>query len=515
MKNNIIKLKYKFIWIIIIIIFFFIICIYNKNVIKRIEYLTNSPYCKNFDCSEIQRKDGITYKNCLAGDPTCKENQPCSICTKDSTNISCINNNNCVGDNEDPYGQQNHLGHDVGCCPGTAKFLNTWDNDGRNYYKCCKTNNNHTNIHNNDQGIPCTTDVDCADHGGKCSDGQCINFIPISPPKQGCETNNDCGSGMICQGGQCVYSGGGGGNSPDIKTQPNNSVQIINNTSENPLHVYLQSLIGSGGNPTVWNKIGGQGQVAPPVKYAPDGSQPANDVGAGWWCVVTLAPKEWILLHIPDDMPPEVAWSIRPLKYRNGRPCDGAPGDCGMPILIESGKEMVGDMSAVDGVNFLNKYEMTGKNGIKVIDFNKNPCRAIMEAGENVNPKGCRNPSVDGIYNTTDPSGENYIPIDKCINDNQPGKGLFHNPNVGPHCWGNDPCPAGTCNLVGISKVWCDTIHHGQCASSSTNWKGLDTSPACQQKNSNTTYCFSHDDANSSPMFSYPYKIKITYSDLL
>ena len=345
---------------------------------------------------------------------------------------------------------------------------------------------------------------------------------PKADPKTDPCKNIICTTGNECKNGICVTSY----KYIDIKDQPNNSVQIINNTTENPLYVYFESLINSKNNPTIWNKIDGQGNIQPPVNYSPTGSQKANDVGAGWWCVVTLAPTEWILLHIPDDMPHGVAWSVRPLKYRNGKPCNGATGDCGMPILIESGKDMVGDMSAVDGVNFLNKYEMTSTLGYTTIDFNTNPCSDV-----GLNPKGCRNPSINGIFKDN---------INPCLNENWPGQtckddsdcsrkaqgqtckdnkctpsGLQYNPTLGKNCWGNDPCPAGTCNVTGKTLTWCDKIHTGQCANSTSTWNGQGGSDNCSAKNKFTTYCYSHDDANSSPNFASPYKMKITYRDLV
>lgn len=192
-----------FIWIgLSIYIFFLIFYLFsdykignNKIVmLSQVENLTSSPSCKTFDCSDVKGPVGTTYKTCLSGDPTCKEGQRCSVCTSESTNPSCYDDGHCAGDGEEPYGQPGHEGHDVGCCPGTKQFMNKWDGpQGRNYQKCCIPKSS---------GIPCSTDVDCADHGGKCSNGQCIT----PPPSGGCKTNSDCGSGMICQGGQCVAS---------------------------------------------------------------------------------------------------------------------------------------------------------------------------------------------------------------------------------------------------------------------------------------------------------------------
>ena len=79
-------------------------------------------------------------------------------------------------------------------------------------------------------------------------------------------------------------------------------------------------------------------------------------------------------MQIPDFSPKQ-AWSIRPIKkFKDGTFCTGSPGDCGMPILVETGKNMVGDSSAVDGINFGLKYQLTTNNGIKTTETVGNPC---------------------------------------------------------------------------------------------------------------------------------------------
>lgn len=342
---------------------------------------------------------------------------------------------------------------------------------------------NNTSSNNN-----CKNSADCS-YDQSCQNGSCEN----------CTKESDCPANQTCSNSKCVDIGASG---PAIESQQDNTVQLVNQTSENPLHIYMECLPGKSTSAIqAWVKIDGQGNIDPPVNYSPSGTQPANDVGAGWWCVATLKPNEWMLLKIPDFVD-GVAWSARPLKYFNGKPCTGGGGDCGMPILIESGKNMVGDMSAVDGVNFLNKYEMTAKDGITVIDFNNNPCKAV-----GLNPKGCRNPSVNGIFKPG---------INPCLNNNDgQHKGCWSDPSSGYYCWCNKPCPAGTCNLSGDSLKWCDTIHTGQCANSESHWDDNGIGYAeCGPKNKFTTYCYSHDDANSSPYFSAPYKMKITYRDL-
>eukprot|EP00122_Pirum_gemmata_P012380 Pgem_evm1s11503 len=263
--------------------------------------------------------------------------------------------------------------------------------------------------------------------------------------------------------------------STTIDSQPENTVQIINDTNENPLYVFCAYSSDTLAAPsTEWQKLSGGGTIGSPLKFGPNGTKLANDAGAGTWQVAALSPGETIVLQIPNFTANQ-AWSLRPLKKRNGKFCTGAPDDCGMPVLVESGKNMVGDMSAVDGVNFLLKYEMTAVKGLTTIDFNTNPCRAIGAP----NNQGCITPAKDFAG------------------------------------WNNPPCPAGTCKLQGKQLAWCDAIHTGQCANSKATWSNAGVGYAgCQPDNKFTTYCYSHDDANSSPTFSAPYKMRLAYSDL-
>ena len=297
--------------------------------------------------------------------------------------------------------------------------------------------------------------------------------------------------------------------------QPDGTVQIINNTTESPFHVYIEYANfnpGPGGGaplnppPSPWAILNSSAGVtiSTPIQFYPAANPPAgtkppyhppNAVGSATWQIITMPSQgDTALLKIPDFTAGQ-PWSVRPLKYHDpNTPCGGAEGDCGMPILIESGKDMVGDMSAVDGANFLLCYQLTAKDGPTIMDFKTNPCRA---AG--LNPKGCANPSVDGIF---DPS---LVGTAGCL------------PAGSQHCWLSAPCPAGTCNLTGASKAWCDAVNDGQCANSSSHWSKQQQTggpDSCTKHNLFTTYCYSHNDAPSSPWFSSPYKMKLTYSDL-
>lgn len=271
---------------------------------------------------------------------------------------------------------------------------------------------------------------------------------------------------------------------PPHSEQPADTVSL-SNAGKNTMTIYIEYANYTPKNngysldppPEKWTILNGHGQLSDPINFYPATNPPTganppytapNDVGAGTWQLLTLEPGEWVLLKIPN-FKPQQAWSIRPLK-------DGI----GKPILIEAGRDMVADMSAVDGVNYFVKYTLTTAKGPTTIDFNTNPCKAL-----GLNIAGCVNPAVDGLF--------------------KPGTN-----------WESDPCPAGTCNTDSVTKIWCDTIHTGQCANSSTltGWMKQGGPVECTSSNLYTTYCYSHDDASSSPTFTAPYKIQLIYSDL-
>ena len=75
-----------------------------------------------------------------------------------------------------------------------------------------------------------------------------------------------------------------------------------------------------------------------------------------------------------------------------------------------------------------------------------------------------------------------------------------------------------TADQVARLEGWCDAVNDGQCANSSSHWtdgqRGSGGPDSCSKNNLFTTYCYSHNDAPSSPFFSAPYQMKLTYSDL-
>ena len=130
-----------------------------------------------------------------------------------------------------------------------------------------------------------------------------------------------------------------------------------------------------------------------------------------------------------------------------------------MPILIEAGKDAVGNMSAVDGINFKVKYEIndteyesvrgTGlKNGPTTIEVTHNPCKD--------KTKGCR--SAFKQVCDENPSALCSGNPEGCTNTGCTDKVFEHGkyPN-------SKNCFHGTCNLIGDVKEYCDTIKIGQC----------------------------------------------------
>jgi hypothetical protein len=89
--------------------------------------------------------------------------------------------------------------------------------------------------------VTCKTKEDCP-FGQKCDNNECK---PIS----NCETKEDCNNHGTCSSGNRVCNQGWSGDNcktqnspstPSINKQPDSSIQIVNNTSENYLHVMFE-----------------------------------------------------------------------------------------------------------------------------------------------------------------------------------------------------------------------------------------------------------------------------------
>lgn len=319
----------------------------------------------------------------------------------------------------------------------------------------------------------------------------------------------------------------------NIVDQDDNTVQIVNNTSENPLHIYFKYRDDylSGGEP--WETIDGKTLTEMDLYQDPVGNELMTRLHAilgpqSIYYELKLYQNESSILRIPDfDPDPHNKFRISPVRYVNGLPVLSTEE---MPILIEAGKGAVGNMSAVDGINFKIKYEIndteyesvrgTGlKNGPTTIEVTHNPCKD--------KTKGCRS-AFKQVCNEN-PSALCSGNPERCANTGCTAEVFKHGeyPN-------SENCFHGTCNLIGDVKKYCDTIKIGQCLPPNQTYppdlkpgQGYNPAPpplgngpspghypGCYAENKYTTYCFDYDDNNSSPKFVSPYKMKITYTDL-
>ncbi len=183
----------------------------------------------------------------------------------------------------------------------------------------------------------------------------------------------------------------------DITSQDESTVQICNNTSENPLHVFLQC----GSTTQNWNKVDdGPGAVSPsPVDWSK--GTPFDPLGADIFQEVIIPKNSQLILQIPDGfLTKQGTYASRifaihmknssndflTLNDRNPQ----AKLSLQQPILVEGGKDVVADMSAVDGINFKVRYELTSDNNqVMVMNILQNPCDGISTGGMDI---GCANP---------------------------------------------------------------------------------------------------------------------------
>lgn len=278
---------------------------------------------------------------------------------------------------------------------------------------------------------------------------------------------------------------------------------------------------------------------------------------------VELNPGEWVILRLPESN--NQAFTIWPHSLCNGVNClSGAnptsqpgfyrvsgdwqnpwPSGGGYTICdlahgcdnsfpsagatkIEAGKDMVSDISMVDGYNHSVKMEIS----TEINDMKGN----VYSSDESivVNPQDCnygiRNYAADtnkgmiGCSNTfKDGNQKSPISWDTWNGENKPryrdlsaeGQGGFCNFEKVPWNGCTYPCAGaanpnitnwqGTCYAP--SREYCKTIHEDNYPGDPPYYYGDKT------RGKFTAYCFSHDDDNSSPELKFPYKLKLTFGD--
>lgn len=288
----------------------------------------------------------------------------------------------------------------------------------------------------------------------------------------------------------------------DIQSQPKSSLQIVNCTSESPLHVFL------GTRTNAWVKLGGSPEAA--VNGAIDWGKrdlPAWDpVGAGLLSEAVIPRGGFLVLGLPSDMQGH-AFRVTPLKLRNN---DSTPLTSSAmahtrvvkqwPILLEGGQDVVADSSAVDGINFKMKYELTSDGGaIKTMEVHQNPCQGL--DSKYLLDVGCRCPaSVDCPKSM--PTCECH-PSTQICKFNKCSDILFSVP----------------ANLDRYFNEYDGGEDVKKFINRSSNLKPDGAlSRYCQALQANsgdfTAYCYDYNDLSSSPWLRSPYKMRVTYTDL-
>jgi len=297
-------------------------------------------------------------------------------------------------------------------------------------------------------------------------------------------------------------------------------MQIINNTREDYLHVFFQVV-----NNAPWIKTSGSGNIYPVVDWdKKEGGYSWDPLGAKLAQEAIIPKGEILIVKIPDTKGDAfVVQAIKmvdsklnkPLEWKDGSPENRKGGTIKKvvtqwPVLIEGGKDMVADASAVDGINFKINYSLTtGDNNIYNMTIHKNPC-------ENLPDKykldiGCRNPAKIDCSSFNDYSAQDTCsckPNTQNCAFNDCSRLLFNIPDDIKqyyHCYdGGKSGPNGEVVKPFINnsknlkdnalKKFCDVIQ----------WN----------TGNFTTYCYDYNDTSSSPYLRAPYKIRIEYTDL-
>ncbi len=294
-------------------------------------------------------------------------------------------------------------------------------------------------------------------------------------------------------------------------TQPDSSIVITNDTSLQFLHVFLQVVdnkpwtVLSHTGATLYPQIDwGEHVEGKGVAWDPLGAKIAQE------CVI--AQKSSVTLHIPDtDGHAFVIMAVhmvsdtdQPLVLRDGlhrRHSTIAKVKKQAPLLIEAGKDMVADTSAVDGINFRVTYSLTtGTDTIQTMRITRNPCANISEKYQL--EVGCQNPAkVECSTATVDcMPGTQNCKFNECTDK------LFNIPNsMEKYKYEYDD---GDKTNKPVKRL----------ANNSQNLKDNALKQFCTdiQHDSGdfTTYCYDYNDVGSSPWFRAPYKITVNYQDL-
>ena len=312
-----------------------------------------------------------------------------------------------------------------------------------------------------------------------------------------------------------------------LTEQETTSIQLVNATSQDFLHIFLQSY---GESYTL--KSNTSAIINPPITYTSATALPT--LGALIYSEAIIPKGTYIIVDIPVK---DKGFRITPLKHKNQ--------DSATPLTKETtanqwavsneltyGPGGVANVSAVDGINYRLKYELTTSDGVKEMSINKNPCDRLSARYQL--EVGCRNPTKLDCNDTNMPScleksNENKDGINWCgatatcksstqvCKFNDCTKSVFNVPDDLNQYYNvfDTTGNAGTCQRLPSTQGQCPVKKF---VMDSSNLKDGPLKHFCEDVQFNngdfTTYCYDYNDSSSSPIFSGDHKLKITYFDL-
>jgi hypothetical protein len=351
----------------------------------------------------------------------------------------------------------------------------------------------------------------------------------------------------VCDRSSCKGSNSGGGEScidkpgesittiQGIKLD-NDSVHI-NNQSVDNLHVFICTTPWKTINPgkkIMWNKIGGNGIIGPGIWWGNDqGTTSFAALGAQYSQEVIIKPNDYITLSIPKELndPTNDQFQLKPIRMNKvlGRSWDTflkpeesnptivnkyVKSKVDTSILIEAGRDAVGDASAADGLNYLINYKLTTckkpiQASIKNVPLSCKKDGKILE--DCVNPQKLNLPDGCGNQASVTCDGDQICGFNSCsqtLFEIPPNSDPSHKywKSGSPFPWEKDggnsegmPVKSyveKSSNLKknGLLSEYCSAIH--------------------EDSEDFTVYCYDYNDDGSSPYFRAPYQIEVTYKDL-
>ena len=326
----------------------------------------------------------------------------------------------------------------------------------------------------------------------------------------------------------------------EIENQPEKTIQLVNNTSEDPLHIFL------GIKKEEFTYSSGCGKINKPIDFTQPGYA-WDPLGSVIVSEVMIPKNKYIILNLPGDcLGPGNAFRVSPMKMKSGNDqflkitdnkenCPSTNPNSGIgktyckiaeqwPVLLEGGMDVVADASAVDGINFKLTYQLTdNKSKILTMDINQNPCKGLdIKYQLDV---GCRNPvKIDCGAGAKLADGKD-VTADCCTKD-QVEKKEDDCTSYEQSCRFND-CSLALFNIPEDLKkqyyhIWDKGNPNPPVKTFIENTENLiegsPTKKFCTQIHKDvgdfTPYCYDYNDTNSSPTLGSPYKMKLIVSDL-